>query len=80
MTVWLNIITLAIQLVGAVAKYLGDANLLDAGKAKAISEGLKATLDNVARANEAANEVTANPDGDFANSVRDKYTRKDGDE
>lgn len=72
---WLAFIQLVIKAVASLADYLGNKQLLDAGKAQAISAGLQQTLDNIGKANAVEKELRDNPNGDFANSVRDKYTR-----
>ncbi len=74
---WVAIIQVLIKAVAGVVDYLGTRQLLDAGQSQAISEGLKATLDNLEKANAAQEEIRNNPDGDYARSVREKYTRTD---
>lgn len=74
---WAALIELVLKLVASVASYLGDKQLLDAGKAEAISAGLQATLDNMGKADVAKNELADNPDGDYARSVQQKYERAD---
>ena len=74
---WLAIIELVLKAVSSVADFLGNRQLLEAGKAQAIREGLQATLDNMSKANAAKTELRDNPDGEYAVSVRDKYERKD---
>lgn len=74
---WLALITLVLKAVGGVTDYLSRRQLLDAGKAEILTQGLQQTLDNLQRAKHVAENITSNPNGDFANSVRDKYTRPD---
>lgn len=74
---WLQVIQLVIKLAASVSEYLGRKQLLDAGEAKAISEGLHATIANIQKAKAASQEISTNPNGDYANSVRSKYTRTD---
>lgn len=74
---WLQVIQLVIKLAASVSEYLGRKQLIDAGEAKAISEGLHATIANIQKAKAASKEVSANPNGDYAGGVRSKYTRTD---
>lgn len=74
---WLALITLLIKAIAGVSDFLSRRQLLDAGKAEILTKGLQSTLDNIQRAKNVSEELTANPDGDFANGVRDKYTRLD---
>lgn len=74
---WLAFIQLVIKAVASLTDYLGDKQLLDAGKAKAVSEGLKQTLDNLDKANAVEKELTDNPSGAYADSLRDKYIRNE---
>lgn len=72
---WLAIIQLVIKVVASLTDYLGNKQLLDAGHAQAVSEGLKQTLSNLDKANAVEKELTSNPGGDYASSLRNKYTR-----
>ena len=74
---WLAIIQLIIKAVAGVADYLGSRQLLEAGQAQSIADGLRATLSNIQKASEVANEMCDNPDGPYADGVREKYTRPD---
>lgn len=74
---WLSLIQLALQAISGIAGYLREKKLLDAGQATAIAEGLKQTLENVEKANAAKNEVSGNPDGEYARRLRDKYEDDD---
>ena len=74
---WLTIIQLMVRAIASVSEYLSQKQLLQAGEYKAISEGLRQTLDNVLKAKRASDEVATNPDGDYASGVREKYTRSD---
>lgn len=74
---WLAIIQLVLKAVAGVVDYLGNRQLLEAGKAQALTEGLRTTLDNVEKANVVRAELSTNPDGDFAARLRDKYERPD---
>ena len=74
---WLALITLVLKAVGGVVDYLSNRQLLDAAKAEILSQGLQQTLDNIQRANHVKDVVDNNPTGDFANRVRNKYTRTD---
>lgn len=70
-----TILTTILKIVAGVSDYLARRQLLNAGQAQAVSEGLQQTLDNLQKAKHVKEELDAHPDGDFANSVRDKYTR-----
>lgn len=72
---WSALIENLIKLVASIAAYLGNKQLLDAGKAEAVSAGLTATLIMMQKAHAAQIEVRTNPDGAYAASVRDKYER-----
>lgn len=74
---WISIIQLVLKVVSSVADYLGNKQLLEAGEAKAISEGLRTTIENIGKANAARSEVRDNPDSAYSRGVRDKYERKD---
>jgi hypothetical protein len=76
MTGWLGLIVSILQAVAEVTKFLGDRQLLKAGEAQAIADGLSQTIENVEKANAARADVLADPDGDYAVSVRSKYERK----
>lgn len=73
---WLGLIVSILQAVAEVSKYLGNRQLLKAGEAQAIADGLSQTIKNVEEANAARAHVLANPDDDYAVSVRRKYERK----
>jgi hypothetical protein len=70
---WLSLITGLIKLANLIAGYASDRQLISAGEAKAVSEGLDATLKTIDLANRAKAAMAG--DGDFANGVRDKYQR-----
>jgi len=74
---WWAIIQLVLKVVSSLAGYLETKQLLDAGQAKAVAEGLKQTLDNMKKANAVKKELADNPDGDYAKRVRDKYEDAD---
>lgn len=74
---WLGIVKLVLAVIGSVADYLGNKKLLDVGQALAISEGLRATIDNMEKANAVRANIHAHPDSAFADRVRRKYERPD---
>lgn len=74
---WASLLTLLLKLVAGLSDYLGRRQLLEAGKAQAVSAGLQNILDNLTKADDVKAEFTRNPDGSFAHGVRDKYTRPD---
>lgn len=74
---WAALIQLVLRAVAGITDYLSRQQLLDAGKAQIISEGLQQTLGNLEKAEHVKKELSSNPDGDFARGVRDKYTRAD---
>lgn len=69
--------TAALKLADRVVKKEADAQLLEAGEAKAIAEGLKNAMDRIDKARETARYIRRNPDSDYARGVRDSYTRTD---
>lgn len=75
--VWASIISGILKAVAIAAEYLSDKQLLDAGQSKAIAEGLQRTLNNLQKVKDVNEEITDCPHGDFVNSVRNKYTRRD---
>lgn len=74
---WASLLTTLLKLVAGLSDYLGRQQLLEAGKAEAVSAGLQSILDNLKKADDVKEEFARNPDGSFAHGVRDKYTRPD---
>lgn len=74
---WATLLTLLLKMVAGLSEYLSRQQLLEAGKAEAVSAGLQIILDNLTKANDVKAELARNPDGSFAHGVRDKYTRPD---
>lgn len=74
---WATLIQLVLKVVACITDYLSRQQLLDAGKAQIISEGLRTTIDNLQKASDVKKELADNPTGDYASGVRDKYTRSD---
>lgn len=66
-----------LKAVASVSEFLSTRRLLDAGKAEILNKGLTQTLENLKRAKDVSLEINTHPDGNFANSVREKYTRPD---
>lgn len=69
--------TAALKLADRVVKKQADKQLIEAGEAKAISEGLKNAMDRIDKARETARYIRRNPDSDYARRVRESYTRTD---
>jgi hypothetical protein len=65
-----------LKLLVALAQYLGNKQLLDAGAAKAIAEGANDTLARIAAARDAAAAIehpATRADADWADRVRDRF-------
>jgi len=73
---WLAFIEALVQAVAGIAKYLGDRQLIEVGKATIISEGLTKTLENVRKANNAAAAVD-DPNSSWSERVRNAFERTD---
>lgn len=72
----MNIVSLILallKLAGVVAEYASRRQLLSAGEAQAVAEGLNVTIKNIDLASRAKAAMAG--DGDFARGVRDKYQR-----
>lgn len=69
--------TAALKLADRVVKKEADKQLLEAGEAKAIAEGLKDAMERIDKARKTAREIRRNPSGDYARRVRETYTRSD---
>lgn len=74
---WATVLTLVLKAVAGLSDYLANRQLLKAGEAEIIVQGLQKTLDNLQKAKHVAEEIVTNPDGNFSNRVREKYTRTD---
>ncbi len=59
-------------IAGAIASYIGDKQLMDAGEAKAISRNISATLEQIDKARAARKSVKHDAD-----SVRDDPHNRD---
>lgn len=66
---WLTLLQALLSVARVVADYLRDKQLIDAGEAKAIAEGLKGSLDAIERANKARSKAISRFDA--ANGVPD---------
>ena len=75
--VWVACIQLILKLLSSAVGYLSNRQLLEAGQAVAIKEGLQLTLANMEKANAVKKELADNPDGDYARKLREKYERAD---
>lgn len=67
----------ALKLANTLVKKAADKQLIDAGQAMAIAEGLKDAMDRIDKSRETARYIRRNPDSDYARGVRDSYTRTD---
>jgi hypothetical protein len=71
---WLALLSGLVKLAGALADWLGARQLLQAGQAQAIAEGLKGVLTNV----EAAKQARAGlADGRERDRIIKRFTRDD---
>jgi hypothetical protein len=68
-----SLILALLKLAGVVAEYASRHQLISAGEAQAVAEGLNVTIKNIDLASRAKAAMAG--DGDFANGVRDKYQR-----
>jgi hypothetical protein len=66
-----------IKIFGAVAQYLGNKQLIDAGEAKVIAEGATNVIDNLARVKAAREALGPDLDSDRAKRVHDEFRRPD---
>lgn len=66
-----------IKIIAGLADYLASKRLLEQGKAQAVNDGLKQILANIEKAKSVKDELSNNPDGEYADRVRRKYTRPD---
>jgi hypothetical protein len=71
---WAAIVKVFLEIVGSIAGYLRDRQLLDAGEAKATARFTGAALENVNEANRA--RVSAAADGVFVDPF-DTASRRD---
>jgi len=65
---WLKIIALALQAVTGLVAFLRERDLIKAGEAKAIAEGLEISNDRIQQAREArqrANDSDPDPDDPY---------------
>lgn len=72
---WLGLAVGLVKLLQGLMKWLGDKQLIDAGKAEASSHSLGVTMENLTDAKKAADYIRRNPDAPWSVSVRDKYRR-----
>jgi hypothetical protein len=68
---WLTLITLALKAVTSLIAFLRERELIEAGEAKAIAEGLEISNDRIAKARR-ARQLAANGGADNDN---DPYLR-----
>jgi len=70
---WLSLVTALLKVVGAIATYLQNRQLINAGKAEAIVEGIAHVTAMVDDAAKGAAGMAF--DTDWSKRVRDKYRR-----
>lgn len=70
---WLSLATALLKIVGLIAGYLKDRQLINAGKAEVIVEGITHVTNMVDDAAKGAAGMQF--DTDWARRVRDKYRR-----
>jgi hypothetical protein len=68
-----SLILALLKLAGVVAEIAARRQLISAGEAQAVAEGLNVTIKNIDLAGRAKAAMAG--DGDFADRVRDKYQR-----
>jgi hypothetical protein len=77
---WLTVIAGIISLVCRAASYLADRQLIGAGEAAAVAQGLRDTLDKIdlaRRASDAIADPRTAADRDYVERVRDRFKRAD---
>lgn len=62
--IWVNLLQLLLSVAGQLAKYVGDKQLIDAGKAYALSDNLLIQNTKIKNALQAAKNTTLDADGD----------------
>ena len=75
---WGAAVLALLKLLGTLSDYLARRQLLAAGQAQAIALGLRATMNDLARARRAADAIEhprSAADDDYARRMRDRYTR-----
>ena len=71
---WGSLLAGLVQLIGAVARYMGDRQMLAAGEATAIAEGQRETLARIDAARNAAAAMDIPAGGStWADRVRDRF-------
>ena len=71
---WGSLLAGLVQLIGAVARYMGDRQMLAAGEATAISEGQRETLARIELARKSTAAMDAGPGRDaWAERVRKRF-------
>ena len=69
---WLSALRALLSIANALAGYMANRQLMQAGEARAVSEGLRKAHDAIARAQAARRAVNDDPD-----SVRDDEFNRD---
>lgn len=59
---WLGILKLLLSLAGSVAKIVADRQLISAGEAQAVAEGLRNATDTLDKARRRIDAVRSDPD------------------
>jgi len=70
---WLSVAAALLKIVGIIADYLKNQQLIDAGKAEAIVDGVNHVAGMVDDAKKGADGMAYDPD--WAQRVRDKYRK-----
>lgn len=74
---WLAIVTVLVKLALSLTEFFSRRQLLQAGEAQALADGLKATLAAVEKVKHARDRIDADPAE--RDSLRDRYTKPDDD-
>lgn len=77
---WLTVLTGVISLIGRVAAYLGDKQLISAGSSAVIAQGLSDTLKNLdlaRRVSDAIVDPRTATERDYVERVRNRFKRPD---
>jgi len=77
---WLALLSGLVALLGQLTDYLGRRQLIRAGEAASIADGLATILDNIDKARRAGDAIEhpeSADDDDYARRVRERYRRTD---
>lgn len=70
----LQIVRLLLMLAGAAMEYVNRKQIMDAGMAKAILQGIRSATNAVNDSINAARSVRHDPNSPYAKRLREKYT------